>query len=383
MMIVYLDNLATTPVDPRVIEAMLPYFTLHFGNASSRTHAFGWKAAEALEEGRGRVAELIGARAPQEIVLLSGATEANNLAIKGIAEFYRDRGNHIVTCVTEHKAVLDCCRSLERRGFQVTYLPVDGNGQLDVEQLRESLTARTVLISIMAANNEIGTIQPLAEIGALARERGILWHCDGAQAVGKIPLDVEQLGIDVLSISGHKLYAPKGVGALYVRSRNPRVRLQLQIEGGGQERGLRSGTHNIPGIVGLGMACLLCQQEMGEEESRLRKLRERLQQKLADRLRGLRFNGHSQDRLPGCLHVSFEGIDGSRLANAFRDLALSAGSACTSGSGALSHVLEAIGLSAELAQASLRFGIGRFNTAAEIDYTVERVQSQVMQLRRF
>ena len=378
---VYLDNLATTPVDPRVVEALLPYFTVFFGNASSRTHPFGWKAAEAVEESREQVAALIGARTPREIVFTSGATEANNLAIKGGVDQQRERGDHIVTCAIEHKAVLDCCQSLERSGFRVTYLPVDGDGRIDVARLREALSERTVLISLMAANNEIGTLQPLAEIGAIAKERGILWHCDAAQAVGKVPLAVEEMGVDLLSISGHKIYAPKGVGALYVRSRRPRVRLRAQIEGGGQERGIRSGTLNVPGIVGLGVACRLCLEEMEEEGTRLRGLRDRLQQQLQARLDGIRFNGHPQERLPGCLNSSFHGVDGSQLVTAFRDVALSAGSACASGEGAPSHVLEAIGLPATLAHASLRFGIGRFNTAAEIDYVVERVVAEVNRLR--
>ena len=360
---------------------MLPYFTVFFGNASSRTHPFGWKAAEAVEESREQVAALIGARTPREIVFTSGATEANNLAIKGGVDQQRERGDHIVTCAIEHKAVLDCCQSLERSGFRVTYLPVDGDGRIDVARLREALSERTVLISLMAANNEIGTLQPLAEIGAIAKERGILWHCDAAQAVGKVPLAVEEMGVDLLSISGHKIYAPKGVGALYVRSRRPRVRLRAQIEGGGQERGIRSGTLNVPGIVGLGVACRLCLEEMEEEGTRLRGLRDRLQQQLQARLDGIRFNGHPQERLPGCLNSSFHGVDGSQLVTAFRDVALSAGSACASGEGAPSHVLEAIGLPATLAHASLRFGIGRFNTAAEIDYVVERVVAGVNRLR--
>ena len=375
---VYLDNLATTPVDPRVFEAMLPYFTDHFGNAASKIHAFGWKAAEAVEQGRAQVSSLIGARTPREILFTSGATEANNLAIKGVAEF-RGKGKHLVTCVSEHKSVLDCCRGLEKRGYQVTYLPVDELGRIDVEQLRAALRPETVLISIMAANNEIGTIQPLQEIGALAKERGILWHCDAAQAVGKIDLDVEELGVDLLSISAHKMYAAKGTGALYVRSRRPRVRLQAQIEGGGQERGLRSGTLNVPGIVGLGKACELCREE--EERQRVAGLRDRLEEGLTSRLDGIRLNGHFCERLPGCLNVSFSGVDGAELLMAFRDIALSSGAACSSGNSVPSHVLKAIGVGDEMARASLRFGLGRFNNGEEIDYVVERVVGEVRRLR--
>lgn len=376
---IYMDNLATTPVDPRVIEAMLPYLTDHFGNAASKTHAFGWKAAEAVERGRAQVASLIGARSSREIIFTSGATEANNLAIKGVAEF-QDKGKHLVTCVTEHKSVLDCCRGLEERGYQVTYLPVDEWGHIDVEQLRAALRPETILISIMAANNEIGTIQPLQEIGALAKERGILWHCDAAQAVGKIDLDVEELGVDLLSISGHKIYAAKGTGALYVRSRRPRVRLQAQIEGGGQERGLRSGTLNVPGIVGLGNACELC-REGKEERERVTGLRDRLEEEIASRLDGTRLNGHSCARLPGCLNMSFSGVDGAELLMAFRDVALSSGAACSSGDSAPSHVLKAIGVPDELARASLRFGLGRFNNCEEVNYVVERVVGEVKGLR--
>jgi cysteine desulfurase len=378
---VYLDNLATTPVDRRVIDAMLPFFTEDFGNPASKTHVFGWKAAEAAEQARIRVATLIGARSAREIVFTSGATEANNLALKGVAEFYRGRGNHLITCATEHKSVLDCCRGLEQRGCEVTYLPVDSQGRIDVGRLRDALTPRTVLISLMAANNEIGTIQPLTEIGAVAKEREILWHCDAVQAAGKFPLDVEALGVDLLSISAHKMYAAKGAGALYVRSRRPRVRLQPQIEGGGQERGIRSGTLNVPGLVGLGTACQLCLEGMAEESERLSALRDRLYQGLVDRLDGVRLNGHPRERLPGCLNLSFAGVDGAALLTAFRDIALSAGSACTSGEGSPSHVLRAIGLPDDLAYATLRFGLGRFNHEQEIDYVIGRVVAEVKRLR--
>ena len=378
---IYLDNLATTPVDPRVVAAMLPYFTEKFGNASSKGHPFGWKAAEAVEQARVQVASLIGARLPREIIFTSGATEANNLAIKGVAQFHRDRGNHIVTCAIEHRAVLDCCRGLEESGFRVTYLPVDEWGSVDIDQLMAALTPETVLISVMAANNEIGTVQPLAQIGEIAKERGILWHCDGAQAVGKISFDVEELGVDLLSISGHKIYGPKGGGALYVRSRRPRVRLRAQIEGGGQERGLRSGTLNVPGIVGLGRASELCLEEMEEEGLRLGGMRDRLLLGLSQRLEGVYCNGDAAERLPGCLNVSFTGVDGAALLTAFRDIALSAGSACSSGESGPSHVLRAIGLGDDLAHASLRFGWGRFNGEEEVAYVIGRVVEEVERLR--
>ena len=378
---IYLDNQATTCVDPRVVDAMLPYFTEHFGNAASKIHIFGWVAAEAVERGRNQVAALIGARSPREITFTSGATEANNLALKGVAEFYQGKGDHLVTCATEHKSVLDCCETLEKRGYRVTYLPVDPYGRIDVGQLRAALTEKTILISIMAANNEIGTVQPLSEIGAVAKEQGILWHCDATQAVGKIPLNVEALGVDLLSLSAHKMYGPKGVGALYVRSRQPRVRLQAQIEGGGQEHGRRSGTLNVPGIVGLGKAGELCREELETESIGLAQLREELYQGLVNHLEGIRLNGHPQERLPGNLNLSFAGVDGTSLLMALRDVALSSGSACTSGSTSPSHVLKAIGLSDVLAHASLRFGLGRFTTGEEINYVVERVVAEVKQLR--
>ena len=377
---VYCDNLATTPVDPRVLECMLPYFTEHFGNAASKTHAFGWRAQEAVERAQAQVAALLGART-REIVFTSGATESNNLAIKGAVGFYREKGNHVVTCATEHKAVLDCCRSLETRGCEVTYLPVDGCGVVDLDALNDAIGERTVLISLMAANNEIGTLQPLEQIGALAKERGVFWHCDAAQAVGKIALDVDELGVDLLSLSGHKLYGPKGVGALYVRSRRPRVRLEAQLEGGGHERGLRSGTLDVPGIVGLGRACELCSEEGGDEGGRLVELRRRLYRGIAARVHDMQLNGHPERRLPGCLHLSFEGLDGADLLLALQDVALSSGSACTSADDEPSHVLNAIGLDETRASASLRFGLGRFNTDEEIDYVADRVAAEVGRLR--
>ncbi len=378
---VYFDNLATTPVDPRVLEGMLPYFTEHFGNAASNTHDFGWKAREAVERARSQVAALLGARFPREIVFTSGATEANNLALKGVAAFYREQGNHIITCATEHKAVLDCCKHLETQGCEVTYLAVDAHGLIDLAELEAAITERTILISLMAANNEIGTVQPLEEIGALAKEREVLWHCDGAQAVGKMALDVEALGIDLLSLSGHKLYGPKGVGALFVRSRRPRVRLKALLDGGGHERGLRSGTLNVPGIVGLGEACQLYRAERTSEEQRLMRLRQRLCEGIVTRLDGVWQNGHPQRHLAGCLHLSFARVDGAALLLALQDVALSSGAACTSGDDKLSHVLQAIGVDEDRAAASLRFGLGRFHTEEEVDFVANRVVFEVERLR--
>jgi cysteine desulfurase len=373
-----MDNMATTPVDPRVLADMLPYFDTHFGNAASKTHAFGLAAADAVEKAREEVAGLIGARA-QEIVFTAGATEANNLAIKGAFQM-APPGAHIVTCAIEHKAVLECCHTLEQQGVEVTYLPVDRDGQIDLDQLAAAITRRTVLISLMAANNEIGVLQPLAAIGQLARERGVLWHCDAAQAVGKVPLDVEALGIDLLSVSGHKLYAPKGVGFLYVRSRKPRVRLQAQVEGGGQERGLRGGTLNVPGIVGLGRACQLGREEMPAEAARLVQMRRRLCAGL-EAAGPLVVNGHAEERLPGNLNVSFPGVDGTELLLGLREIALSSGAACSSRTSVPSHVLRAIGASDDLARASLRFGLGRFNTMAEVEFAIDRTAAQVARLR--
>ena len=375
---VYMDNMATTPVDPRVLADMLPYFGTHFGNAASKTHAFGVAAAAAVEQAREEVARLIGARA-QEIVFTAGATEANNLAIKGAVQ-RAVQGAHIVTCAIEHKAVLACCHTLEKQGVEVTYLPVDRGGQIDLDQLATAITQRTVLISLMAANNEIGVLQPLAAIGRLARERGVLWHCDAAQAIGKVPIDVEALGIDLLSASGHKLYAPKGVGFLYVRSRKPRVRLQAQVEGGGQERGLRGGTLNVPGIVGLGRACQLGREEMPAEAARLGQMRQRLRAGL-EAAGPLVVNGHADERVPGNLNVSFPGVDGTELLLGLREIALSSGAACSSRTSAPSHVLKAIGASDDLARASLRFGLGRFNTMAEVEFVIDRTVAQVERLR--
>jgi cysteine desulfurase len=377
---VYLDNHSTTPVDRRVLNAMLPYFNEKFGNAASRNHAFGWEAEAAVDQAREEIARLIHASA-REIIFTSGATESNNLALKGAAEAYKDRGNHIVTCATEHRAVLDSCKALERCGFTVTYLPVDRAGRLDLDRLRGVLTEKTILLSLMAANNEIGTIHPLKEIGRIAQEKKVLFHSDAAQAVGKIPIDVEDAGIDLLSISGHKMYGPKGVGALYVRSKGRKVNLKPIIDGGGHERGLRSGTLNVPAIVGFGKACALARAEMAEEADRLIALRDRLKEGLLRRLDAVYVNG-AAERLPGNMNLSFAYIEGESLMMALKDVALSTGSACTSASLEPSHVLRALGMEENLIHASIRFGIGRFNTEEEIDYTIGRVADEVKRLRK-
>lgn len=378
---IYMDNHATTPVDPRVLEAMLPYFTDKFGNAASRTHAFGWEAEAAVDEARGQIARLIRASSPKEIVFTSGATESDNLAIKGVAEFYKDKGDHIITCATEHRAVLDSCKALERRGYRVSYLPVDRYGLFDLEQMRGAITEKTILISIMAANNEIGTIHPIKEIGRLAKERGVLFHCDATQGVGKIPMDVEEMGIDLLSMSAHKMYGPKGIGALYVRSKGPKVGLSPLIDGGGHERGMRSGTLNVPGIVGLGAACAVAQKELAKEMDRLTKLRERLKEGIFERLDELYINGHPVRRLPGNMNIGFGYVEGESLLMGLKDIAVSSSSACTSANLQASHVLRAIGVKEELAHTSIRFGIGRFNTEEEVDYVVGRVAEEVKRLR--
>lgn len=377
---IYLDNHATTPVDPRVLDALLPYFTTSFGNAASKSHAFGWEAEAAVDGAREQVAKLIGAPA-RDIVFTSGATESDNLAIKGVAEAYRDKGDHIITCVTEHKAVLDSCKVLEKRGFQVTYLPVTKAGFVNLERLKGALTNKTILISLMAANNEIGTLQPVREIGRLAKERGIVFHTDATQAVGKVPMNVDQMGIDLLSLTAHKMYGPKGVGALYVRSSNPRTKIVAQIDGGGHERGMRSGTLNVAGIVGLGKACELSRLEMGAEGERLTGLRERLKAALLNQLEDVSINGDPLQRLPGNLNMSFAYVEGESLMMALKEIAVSSGSACTSASLEPSYVLKAIGLEDALAHASVRFGIGRFNTEEEIDYTAKRVVEEVRRLR--
>ena len=378
---IYLDNQATTPVDPRVLEAMLPYFSERFGNAASKSHAFGWEADTAVDTARDQVAKLIGAVTPREIVFTSGATESDNLAIKGVAEAYRDKGNHIITCVTEHKAVLDSCKVLTKHGFDVTYLPVDGDGLIDLKRLRAAITDKTILISIMAANNEIGTIQPVKEIGRLAKEKNILFHSDATQGVGKFPINVEDMGVDLLSLTAHKMYGPKGIGALYVRSNKPRVKLVSLIDGGGHERGMRSGTLNVPGIVGLGKACELSQKEMAAEAERLIALRERLKDGILKQLDDVQINGHAVQRLPGNLNLSFAFIEGESLIMGLKDIAVSTGSACTSASLEPSYVLKAIGLADELAYSAIRFGLGRFTSEEEIDYTVKRVVEEVRRLR--
>ena len=377
---IYLDYHATTPVDPRAVEAMLPFFTETFGNAASRNHKFGWTAATAVENARKQVAKLVNA-SPKEIVFTSGASESDNLALKGVAHRYRDRGNHIVTLPTEHKAVIDSARRLEQEGFRVTYVRVGPDGLVDLESLKQALTERTLLASVMAANNEIGVLQPLEEIGRLCRERGVLFHTDAAQAAGKIPLDVEAMQIDLLSIAGHKMYGPKGVGALYVRRRGTPVELEPVLDGGGQEDGLRSGTLNVPGIVGLGKACEICRQVMPEESRRLAEWRDRLKDGLLAGLGDVHINGSLEQRLPHNLNVSFPGVDLATLMAALSDIALSSGSACSSDSPEPSYVLQALGVSAEVANTPLRFGLGRFTTEEEVDYCIGRVVKAVKQLR--
>jgi len=379
--LVYLDNHATTPVDPRVVEAMLPYFTERFGNAASKSHPFGWAADEAVEAARGDIAGLIGAQA-KEIVFTSGATESNNLAIKGVLEFHADRGEHVITAATEHAAVLDTCRALEKAGrARLTVLPVERDGRVDPEAVRAAITSRTVLISLMHANNEIGTLHPVAAIGRIAKQAGVLFHCDAAQSLGKVPVDVEALGIDLLAATAHKLYGPKGVGMLYVRGKAPRVRLAPQLHGGGHERGMRSGTLNVPGAVGFGRACAIAAGEMGAEAARLLQLRERLHRSLASGLDDVTLNGSVEGRLPGNLNLSLAGIEGDSLMASLPDVAVSSGSACTSAALEPSHVLRAIGLDDDAANASIRFGLGRFNPVADIDYAAERVIHEVRRLR--
>ena len=377
---IYMDNHATTRVDPRVVEAMLPYFTEEFGNAASRHHAFGRRAAEAVETAREIIAASIGA-APKEIIFTSGATESDNLAIKGMAAMYHRKGNHLITVATEHHAVLDSCRRLEREGFQVTYLPVDGFGRVSAGQLAEAITDKTILVSVMVANNEIGTLQPIAAIGKVCRERGVFFHSDAVQALGKIPLDVEEMGIDLLSITAHKIHGPKGVGALYVRSRNPRVRPEPLFDGGGHERGLRSGTLPVPSIVGFGKACEICSQEMPQEADRLSALRNRLHEGITSQLEHVSLNGHPTQRLPNNLNLSFAFVQGEALMMSMRDIAVSSGSACTSASVEPSYVLKALGVSDDLAHASIRFGLGRFNTCEEVDYVIQQVVRNVKHLR--
>src|ERR1700730_18307096 len=377
---IYMDYHATTPVDPRVVEAMLPYFSEHFGNAASRNHPFGWAAEEAVDKARKQVADLIGANA-KEIVFTSGATESDNLAIKGVAEMYREKGNHIITAVTEHKAVLDTCKRLEKNGYRVTYMPVQKDGLIDLDDLKRAMDDKTILVSIMYANNEIGVLQPVAEIGKLCHERGVIFHTDATQAIGKVPVDVIKQNIDLASISGHKMYGPKGVGALYVRRKNPRVQVSPIIDGGGHERGMRSGTLNVAGIVGLGKACAIALEEMPQESCKLAGLRNRLRDRIMNRLDEAYINGSTEHRLPGNLNISFAYVEGESLLMGINDIAVSSGSACTSATLEPSYVLKALGTGDDLAHSSIRFGLGRFNTEAEVDYVADRVIETVERLR--
>jgi cysteine desulfurase len=377
---IYMDNHATTPVDPRVLEEMLPYFTDRFGNAASRNHSFGWAGEEAVETARERIAKLIGATT-KEIIFTSGATESDNLAIKGVAEMYREKGNHIITAVTEHKAVLDTCKRLEKYGYRVTYMPVQKDGLVDLDDLKRAIDDKTILVTIMAANNEIGVVQPIAEIGKLCHEKGVIFHSDATQGVGKIPIDVIKQNLDLLSISAHKMYGPKGVGALYVRRKSPRVQISPIIDGGGHERGMRSGTLNVPGIAGLGKACALCYQEMPQESVRMSGMRDRLRDRIMSNLDEVYINGSMEHRLPQNLNISFAYVEGESLLMGINDVAVSSGSACTSATLEPSYVLKALGTGDDLAHSSIRFGLGRFNTEAEVDYVADRVVETVQRLR--
>ncbi len=377
---IYMDNHATTQLDPRVFEAMKPYFLEVYGNAASRNHSFGWEAEEGVEKARKQIAELIGATS-KEIIFTSGATESNNLALKGVAEMYSERGNHIITQVIEHKAVLDTCKRLEKSGVRVTYLPVRQDGLIDLDQLRDAITDKTILISIMYANNEIGVVQPVQEIAKIAKEKGVLFHSDAVQAIGKIPVNVAQDGIDLMSLTAHKLYGPKGVGALYVRRRNPRVQITAQMDGGGHERGMRSGTLNVPGIVGLGAACEFARKEMPEESRRLSFLRDKLKDKLLNNLDEVYINGSMEHRLPHNLNISFAYVEGESLLMGINDIAVSSGSACTSATLEPSYVLKALGAGDDLAHSSIRFGLGRFNTEEQVDYVANKVIDVVQKLR--
>lgn len=377
---IYLDNNATTPMDPRVLEAMLPYFVEKFGNSASRNHSFGWVAEEAVDYGREQVAKLIGAD-PKEIIFTSGATEADNLALKGVYEMYSSKGNHIITCTTEHKAVLDTCKHIEKIGGEVTYLDVQADGLIDLKQLEAAITDKTILIAIMYGNNEIGVIQPVKEISAIARKRGVLFFTDATQAVGKIPVDVQADGIDLMAFSAHKMYGPKGVGALYVRRKNPRVKVTAQMDGGGHERGMRSGTMNVPGIVGFGKACEIAMNEMEAEAKRLSILRDKLESSLME-LEEAYVNGNVEHRLPHVCNISFKYVEGEGLMMGFnKNIAVSSGSACTSASLEPSYVLKALGLGDDLAHSSLRFGLGRYTTEAEIDFTIDAIKTTVLKLR--
>jgi cysteine desulfurase len=377
---IYMDNHATTPVDPRVLEAMLPYYTEHFGNAASRNHQFGWEAEQAVEKARDQIAKLVGASS-KEIIFTSGATESDNLAIKGVAEMYREKGNHIITAATEHKAVLDTCKRLEKSGYRVTYLPVGDDGLINLDDLKRAIDDKTILVTIMYANNEIGVLQPIAEIGKICHEKGVLFHSDAVQAIGKVPVNVIKDNIDLMSITAHKIYGPKGVGALYVRRKNPRVQITAQIDGGGHERGMRSGTLNVPNIVGLGKACEIAMNEMAEESQRLAYLRDRLKKKLEENLDEIHINGSMEHRLPGNLNMSFVYVEGESLLMGINDIAVSSGSACTSATLEPSYVLKALGLGDDVAHSSIRFGIGRFNTEAEVDYVADKLIDTVKKLR--
>lgn len=378
---IFLDNHSTTPMDPRVLDTMLPYFCEKFGNAASRNHPFGWEAEEAVERARQQIAQLIHADA-KELVFTSGATESDNLALKGVLEMYKEKGDHIITSATEHRAVLDTAKSLEsKKGVKATYLPVDKYGMVNPDDVRNAITDKTVLISIMMANNEIGTINPIKEIGKIAKEKGILFHCDATQGVGKIPVNVQEMGIDLMAFSAHKIYGPKGVGALYVRKKAPRVRLVPIIDGGGHERGMRSGTLPVPLIVGFGKACELCEQEMPAESVKLAGLRDRLQDGIMKHLDEVYLNGHPTQRLPHNLNISFAYVEGESLLMGVKEIALSSGSACTSATLEPSYVLRALGVGSDLAHSSIRFGLGRFNTAEEVDYTAKRIIEIVTKLR--
>jgi cysteine desulfurase len=378
---IYMDYHATTPVDPRVLDAMLPYFNEKFGNAASRSHAYGWTAEEAVTHAREKVAALIGAQNPKEIVFTSGATESNNIALKGVAEFYREKGNHIVTTVIEHKSVLDTGKRLEKEGFQVTYVKVDREGRVDPDDIKKAITDKTILVSVMLANNEVGTVQPLAEIGKITRQRGVLFHSDAVQGVGKVPFNVEAMNVDLCSITAHKMYGPKGIGALYVRRSKPRVRITAQMDGGGHEFGMRSGTLNVPGIVGFGKAAEIMRLEGPDEAKRLLALRERLRLRLMKELDALQVNGSLEQRLPGNLNVSFSFVEGEALMMAIKDVCVSSGSACTSASLEPSYVLHAMGIGDDLAHSSIRFGLGRFTTDDEVDYVADLVIAKVQRLR--
>jgi len=377
---IYLDNNSTTPCDPRVVEVMLPYFTEKFGNAASRNHTFGWEAEEGVDYARKQIARIIGADA-KEIIFTSGATESNNLALQGIVAMYREKGDHIITSATEHRAVIDTAKYLEKKGVSVTFLPVDKAGMVSPDDVRNAITDKTILISVMFANNEIGTINPIAEIGKVAKEKGIIFHCDATQAVGKIPVNVQEAGIDLMSFTSHKIYGPKGVGALYVRRRAPRVRLEPMIYGGGHERGMRSGTLPVPLIVGFGKACELCEQEMATEAIRMAKMRDRLQEGIMGAMDEVYLNGHPTERLPGNLNISFAYVEGEALLMGVKEIALSSGSACTSATLEPSYVLRALGVGSDLAHSSIRFGLGRFNTDEEIEYTIDRMLKAVTHLR--